>query len=150
VQRSLIEKPKGSNSMETRLSIVNWQTNRKFLTMSGTIRRLLRRKVLCEETERLVCPVEEIGKETPLPTVTWEGEESGVGVEIISGSEAIWEVAPESMIHSLGADDNDVPAMLFSAATRVEQSQAGGPCDTAGAGRLMPDAYPWRGSSMVL
>jgi hypothetical protein len=35
VARSFMEKPKGSNSMDTKLSRVNLRTEIRFLTMSG-------------------------------------------------------------------------------------------------------------------
>jgi hypothetical protein len=41
VQRSLREKPKGSNLIERLLSVENLRTDKTFLILSGTIRTLL-------------------------------------------------------------------------------------------------------------
>jgi hypothetical protein len=67
--------------------------------------------------------VEEIGSETPLPTVTWEEKEDGEGEESIPGSETMCDVAPESMTQWPLLEE---PAAVFRAAMRPLQSQAGG------------------------
>jgi hypothetical protein len=42
VPRSFTERPKGSNSIEHQLSVINLRTDRRFLMMSGVTRTLLR------------------------------------------------------------------------------------------------------------
>jgi hypothetical protein len=66
VARSFTEKPNGSNSMETKLSRVNWRTDIRFLTMPGEARTFWRWRgrefFLTEPTAR-------IGSLDPLPTI---------------------------------------------------------------------------------
>jgi hypothetical protein len=89
--------------------------------MFGTTKTLLRENVWCG-VGIVACPVERMGRGAPLPTVTWEGVEVWVGEEIIPGSDTMWEVAPESIVQLPALKE---PAVLFSAATRAEQSHAG-------------------------
>jgi hypothetical protein len=44
VGRSFTDKPKGSNSIEQELSVINWWTERRLWIMLGTTRTFLRRK----------------------------------------------------------------------------------------------------------
>lgn len=100
----------------------------------------------------------EMGKEEPLPMVTWKGGEFWEGEESIPGSETMWEVAPESITHGLGVVEPtlELLAVLLRAAMRAEQSQAGapvpepGPYGVAGGGGAVPNACPCRGASWVV
>lgn len=68
VQRSLIEKPKGSNSTDTLLSLVREQTEMRFLMRAGETKTFLRWSgevgVAMVNVARCVT-----GREAPLPTV---------------------------------------------------------------------------------
>lgn len=99
VRRSLTEKPNGSNSTETELSIEKRRTEIRFLTMEGA-RRILRREKLDEGVCKVCCPIRTTGNMEPLPTVTDMEEETGCKECKIPSSEAICDVAPESITHS--------------------------------------------------
>jgi hypothetical protein len=62
VRRSLMDKPKGSNSTETELSRVNLRTEIKFLTMESEIKTLLRRGGAADVGTELK-PVKETGSD---------------------------------------------------------------------------------------
>jgi hypothetical protein len=83
--RSFTETPRGSNSTETALSVVNLRTERRFLIMSGAIRTLLRRKGL----GRVEKPVPTTGRVAPLPTTMEEGKEDDGEAVTIPGLEAM-------------------------------------------------------------
>ena len=63
VARSFTEKPKGSNVMEQKLSIVKRRTEMRFLMMEGEISTSRREKV-----EREVEPTAVMGSREPSPT----------------------------------------------------------------------------------
>ena len=65
--RSLIEKPRGSNSIEQELSFVNLRTEIRFLIMAGACRTLESKKFVFGVC-RVVVPVPRTGKVDPLPT----------------------------------------------------------------------------------
>ena len=80
VAKSLIEKPKGSNSIETKLSRVKARTETRFLMRVGEMRILWRereREVVGREREAV--PV--MGREEPSPTMMREGKLEGRGVK---------------------------------------------------------------------
>jgi hypothetical protein len=68
--RSFTETPNGSNSMEQRLSVVKWRTERRLSTMSGVSKILLRFNGL----GRTESPSEVTGRVDPLPTMIDEGQ----------------------------------------------------------------------------
>ena len=67
--RAFTEQPAGSNSTEQLLSVVNWQTEIRFLIICGDTRTLLRRK----KGDNSVEPVAVTGIMEPLPTTIDEG-----------------------------------------------------------------------------
>jgi hypothetical protein len=71
--------------METRLSVVNCLTKRRFLMMSGATRTLLRRK----GPERVEYPVPTTRRVAPLPTMMEEEKEEDGDMVIIPGMEAM-------------------------------------------------------------
>ena len=68
---SLTEKPEASNSMEQRLSRVNWRTENKLRIMDGTISMLFRMN-LDVSVARTEEPRDVTGICAPLPTVIEE------------------------------------------------------------------------------
>ena len=77
--RSFTETPRGSNSTETELSVVNLRTESRFLIISGAIRTLLRRN----GPGRMEKPVPTTGRVAPLPTTMEDGKkEDGEAVTI--------------------------------------------------------------------
>jgi hypothetical protein len=74
VCRSFTERPKGSNSIEQLLSVVNRRTEIKFLIMLGDTRTLFRTRGECGVGNEYE-PVEVIGKRAPLPTIIEEGSD---------------------------------------------------------------------------
>jgi hypothetical protein len=85
VRRSFTETPRGSNSTETELSVVNLRTDKRFLIMSGAIRTLLRRK----GPGRMEYPVPTTGRVAPFPTTMEEGKEEEDVVVTIPEVEAM-------------------------------------------------------------
>ena len=67
--RAFTEQPAGSNSTEQLLSVVNWQTEIRFLIICGDTRTLLRHK----RGDNSVEPVALTGIMEPLPTTIDEG-----------------------------------------------------------------------------
>jgi hypothetical protein len=63
----------------------------------------------------------------------------------------MWDVAPESMTQS-PTMDGGVKALvaLLRAAISAEQSQADGSCGVVGGDGLLANAWPCKGSSMVV
>jgi len=84
VCRSFTERPKGSNSIEQLLSVVNRRTEIKFLIMLGETKTLFRTRERCGVGNEYE-PVEVMGKRAPLPTIMEEGpdKEGGRGDERI-------------------------------------------------------------------
>jgi hypothetical protein len=83
--RSFTETPRGSNSTETELSVVNLRTEIRFLIISGARRTLLRRN----GPGRVEKPVPTTGRMAPLPTTIEDGKEEDAEAVIIPGLEAI-------------------------------------------------------------
>jgi hypothetical protein len=83
--RSFTETPRGSNSTETELSVVNLRTEIRFLIISGARRTLLRRN----GPGRVEKPVPTTGRMAPLPTTIEDGKEEEAEAVIIPGLEAI-------------------------------------------------------------
>jgi len=83
--RSFTETPRGSNSTETELSVVNLRTERRFLIMSGAMRTLLRRN----GPGRVEKPVPTTGRVAPLPTTMEVGKEEEGEVVTIPGLEVM-------------------------------------------------------------
>ena len=98
-----MEKLKGSNSTETRLSRVRRQTEIKFWIKEGETRTSLRRRGE-EEVGTVVDPAQCTGKEAPLLTMMCD--EEGVMEESIPESPIMCADAPVSKIQSpsLGGD----------------------------------------------
>jgi hypothetical protein len=94
-----MEKPKGSNSIETKLSRVKARTEMRFLMSCGQIRMLKRERERVEvgKEEELV-PM--IGSALPSPTMIREGKLGGRGMKGIPEPELMWEEAPLSKTHS--------------------------------------------------
>jgi len=99
VGRSLIEKPKGSNSTKTLLSPVSERTEIRFFTRDGETIMLLRRRgersVARVMTARCVT-----GIVAPLPIVMEVGRDKGMGWGKLPALEDMWELAPVSRNHS--------------------------------------------------
>jgi hypothetical protein len=83
--RSFTETPRGSNSTETELSVVNLRTEIRFLIISGARRTLLRRN----GPGRVEKPVPTTGRMAPLPTTIEDGKGEDAEAVIIPGLEAI-------------------------------------------------------------
>jgi hypothetical protein len=83
--RSFTETPRGSNSTETELSVVNLRTEIRFLIISGARRTLLRQN----GPGRVEKPVPTTGRMAPLPTTIEDGKEEDGEAVIIPGLEAI-------------------------------------------------------------
>ena len=96
--RSLMEKPKGSNSIVTELSRVSRRTEIKFLIKEGETRTSWRRRDE-EEVGTVAVPAHCTGKDAPLST-TMRAEEGAVD-ESIPELPAMCDEAPVSRSQSL-------------------------------------------------